>query len=276
MGDPAKVQELVQKRLMHHHHQARKSHRAQSAGLAACNKHFADGGSIAEAVDTAKVACLAAEGSPRDAELAAEKGLAAVTLCINTVAYCAADKGQLEELVEALERGADVDWANPNATDSAPAGRTPLLAACASGKFACAQKLLECEADPLAVDEDRAGALYLIAGFGEKAAVAFGRALMDGGADVNAACSNGSTPLIRASCFEQKEFASLLLDGGADPDLANMDGVTALICAVMNGQWYCSTTLVQAGAALGKVDKRGRTALGWAQEKEKEDIEQVG
>jgi ankyrin repeat protein len=54
------------------------------------------------------------------------------------------------------------------------------------------------------------------------------RALLDLGANPNAANPRGTTPLMMAASYRQAEIVQLLLDRGADPTLKNSQGQTAL------------------------------------------------
>ncbi len=72
------------------------------------------------------------------------------------------------------------------------------------------------------------------------------RALIDGGADVNAvSAGDGTSPLLMATINGQFDLAMLLLDRGADPNLAaKVNGATPLWSAV-NTQWQPRTRFPQ-------------------------------
>lgn len=53
------------------------------------------------------------------------------------------------------------------------------------------------------------------------------RVLIERGADVNARCSSGWTPLMRACNAGDLESARLLMEAGADPTVKNLEGYTA-------------------------------------------------
>jgi hypothetical protein len=60
------------------------------------------------------------------------------------------------------------------------------------------------------------------------------RLLLEAGAEVNARCHSGKTPLMYAS-YGEIDLVGALLAAGADPDIKNNDGETALNMAV-NGE----------------------------------------
>lgn len=74
------------------------------------------------------------------------------------------------------------------------------------------------------------------------------RALIDAGADVNAANSLGNTPLIRSACTGRLELTRALLEAGANLDAQNADGYSALILARRRGNQEIADLLLEAGA----------------------------
>jgi ankyrin repeat protein len=58
------------------------------------------------------------------------------------------------------------------------------------------------------------------------------RALIDGGADVNAVDPEGTTALVRAIANSHYDTATVLIDHGADPNIADITGMAALYAAV--------------------------------------------
>lgn len=57
---------------------------------------------------------------------------------------------------------------------------------------------------------------------------------------------SGSTPLISAATFGQKEIAKVLIDAGADLSITNNDGATALHAAAFFGRVEVSKLLIAA------------------------------
>ena len=58
--------------------------------------------------------------------------------------------------------------------------------------------------------------------------LSIGEALLQAGCDVNAADSNGRTPLMYAAHYRQPTAVRLLLEGGADIKTRDKSGMTAL------------------------------------------------
>ena len=98
------------------------------------------------------------------------------------------------------------------------------------------------------------------------------RALLAGGADVNAVAFNGwsvlhCTSLHTAAAAEegansgQLQCARLLLEGGADVEAREPAGRTPLLLAAEGGQERLAALLLEAGASVSAVDSSGATAL---------------
>ena len=78
------------------------------------------------------------------------------------------------------------------------------------------------------------------------------------------ACKNGHTDAVR-----------LLLDGGAEVDRANKDGSTPLIIACFNGHVDAARLLLERGAEVDRARKDGATPLGMAWRYEHGDVEEL-
>jgi ankyrin repeat protein len=169
---------------------------------------------------------------------------ALVTPYGQTVLMTAARYGNTDGVRVLLERGAHVDARETNR------GQTALMWAAVEGHADIITLLLKRGADHRVRSEDRdiAGpgrivsgtpvavvlrggltALLFAARQGHKEAV---RALLDGGAELNHADTDGNTALILAILNTHYDTAQYLLDRGADPNAANKDGRTALFTAV--------------------------------------------
>ena len=71
----------------------------------------------------------------------------------------------------------------------------------------------------------------------------------------------GSTPLILATIFGNREVASLLVEAGADLEVRNKSGGTALHHACFFGRVEIAELLLDAGADLTKVNSYGVTPV---------------
>lgn len=70
----------------------------------------------------------------------------------------------------------------------------------------------------------------------------------------------GSSPLITAAVFDQKEIAELLIDAGADINFQNNEGSTALISAAFFGRPEIVQLLLDHDADRNIKNKYGTTA----------------
>ncbi|KAI1897039.1 hypothetical protein AGOR_G00079010 [Albula goreensis] len=95
--------------------------------------------------------------------------------------------------------------------------------------------------------------LYWAAYKGERSCVEL---LLKHGADVNARCKHGSTPL-HAAVGLFPECVLVLIQYGADVDLPDVWGVTPMYLAACSGQIKCIHLLVQAGAKINYKNKTG-------------------
>ena len=74
------------------------------------------------------------------------------------------------------------------------------------------------------------------------------RFLLEKGAGVNKAESNGFTSLMNACQNGHEQVALVLLEAKADPNMAMSDGMTALIYAAQNGHEQVALVLLEAKA----------------------------
>ena len=87
------------------------------------------------------------------------------------------------------------------------------------------------------------------------------RALVEEGADVNAARADGATPLLWAAHWDALEAVDLLLTAGADVDAADDHGVTPLERAAENASLAMVEALLGAGADPNVAQMSGLTPL---------------
>jgi ankyrin repeat protein len=87
------------------------------------------------------------------------------------------------------------------------------------------------------------------------------RELLAGGVDVNAAQSDGATPLHWAAHWNDAETAKLLIESGARVDALNELGVAPLSLAALNASLEMTTALLRAGADPNASLPGGETVL---------------
>ena len=102
-------------------------------------------------------------------------------------------------------------------------------------------------------------------------------ALLEAGANVDLANTDGSTALMAACKCSRSEDTLLILqklfDKQADPNLIDKNGKTALIYAVRSGKYeVVELVLKNSQSILNHKDRKGWTALDWAIMKEFSDI----
>ena len=91
------------------------------------------------------------------------------------------------------------------------------------------------------------------------------RALVAGGANVNARNDYGATPMSEAAQIADTAILTMLLDARADVESANADGQTALMVVARSGRVDAAKVLLARGAKVNAVEGwRGQTALMWA------------
>jgi ankyrin repeat protein len=96
--------------------------------------------------------------------------------------------------------------------------------------------------------------------------------LLDRGANVNSRDKNGAAPLTHASALGNEQIVKLLLDRGAGVNSRDKNGATPLMHASGNGKIETVRVLLNRGATVTAVDARGRTAAVWAWEYQSPDV----
>ena len=99
--------------------------------------------------------------------------------------------------------------------------------------------------------------------------------LLDAGADVNAADDHGGIPLMRACENASLAVVETLLAAGADANAAQTSGLTSLMIAAGTGNVQVVRALVAGGADVTAVTTTGVTALMWAVAAQNRDIVHV-
>jgi ankyrin repeat protein len=129
-------------------------------------------------------------------------------------------------------------------------------------KFRRIKRLIEAGADPNAINHANYGTVNCLqSAVGQRDSRSV-EILLEAGADVNAADSWGSTPLIKAVISEETKIILTLLKAGADVNAADNLGSTPLIEAVISRDAEIILILLKAGAdPNAKGDHDGGPAL---------------
>jgi ankyrin repeat protein len=156
--------------------------------------------------------------------------------------------------------------ADPNA--ALLSGETPLMTAVDKGHVDAARALLEHGAD-VNVKESRGGQTALMWAVANKS-LEIVKLLVEYGADVRARSNGSFTPLLFAAQQGDVESGRALLQGGADVNESrNDDRMTALMVAAASGHKEFSVFLLDEGANPGLTAESGYTALHYAASDEK-------
>ena len=180
--------------------------------------------------------------------------------------YWATEANDLAAMSGIIEAGADVDGAYM--------GNSPLLRACMHRHEEAANLLLDAGADAKLSIEDGCTPLIMLAEpvDGEPSdapgARLVARLLRAGAASTLEECDcNGCTPLALAALRGNVQVAAALLEGGANVNAADSEGVTPLMLIfVADADDVVATPamvrlLLGAGAQVSAVDAEGRDAL---------------
>lgn len=131
-----------------------------------------------------------------------------------------------------------------------------------SGDRARVLAMIETGADVNAAQSNGTTALHWAAYKGD---TELARALLEHGAQAAVTNAYGATPLAEAVNLAVVELVELLLEAGADPDSPNADGQTALMLAVRTGAMPVAELLVLHGANVNATETwKNQTALMWA------------
>ena len=130
-----------------------------------------------------------------------------------------------------------------------------------ASNLSTAKLLLEKGADVEAAQTDGVTALMLAAQGGHEAVA---QLLLQHSADVAAARNDGATALMYAALGGHEAVAQLLLQHGADVAAASNNGFTALMLAAQGGHEAVAQLLLQHGADVAAASNDGWTALMFA------------
>jgi ankyrin repeat protein len=137
-----------------------------------------------------------------------------------------------------------------------------LVDAIQAGDRDAALALIDQGADVNAASPDGATALIWAAHQGDAELV---ERLLEAGADVDAANAYDATAMSEAAVTGDADIIALLLDAGADADAKNPEGQTPLMAVARTGDVDAARLLLDAGAQVDAVEEwGGQTALMWA------------
>ena len=160
----------------------------------------------------------------------------------------------------------------PAAAQSGAAAGSPgtLIDAAKAADAAAVRALVDAGADVNAAQSDGATALHWAAYREDFETVAL---LIRAGANVNKANDLGVTPLLLACTNGHAELVEALLAAGADPGAALPSGETPLMAASRAGSLGAVESLLQRGADVNDAEQtRGQTALMWAVANRQSDV----
>ena len=122
------------------------------------------------------------------------------------------------------------------------------------------QALLSAGCDTNICSSTKITALHLAASRGD---ASLSKLLLNGGADVNAVCCQGSTPLLKAlyAMRVNVQCVKVLLDAGADVEVQTISGRSILHLAVLKCDEACVESILLAGANPNVPDNYGKTPL---------------
>ena len=169
-------------------------------------------------------------------------------LARNQALFSAAGKGDVAAVTQSLAGGANPNYAQlPNLL-------TPLMAAAQNNHPDVIRLLIKHGANPNAVSRDgnnTTALMYAVEGDGTLESV---KALVEGGADVNARHGGwGYSALSRAGRYNGKQVVGYLIERGADVNIAGSNGATPLAWAKQDGNDELVALLRRAGAKESEV-----------------------
>jgi len=142
------------------------------------------------------------------------------------------------------------------------AAAAPLVDAVKSGDRAAAIALISQRADVNAAETDGTTPLHWAVHHGD---LELTQRLIRAGAKVNVKNDYGSTPMSEAAVLGRADLIEALLKAGADVESPNADGQTALMVVARTGRVDAARLLLKYGAKVNTIEQwRGQTALMWA------------
>lgn len=143
-----------------------------------------------------------------------------------------------------------------------PVQAATLLESVRNGDYFTAGKLLQAGADVHAAESNGTTALHWAVHHGNIALV---KQLLEAGADVDVANNYGATPMSEAAVLGDYAMIKLLLEAGADPDTKNPDGQTPLMVVARSSNVATAELLLEHGADVNATEQwKGQNAVIWA------------
>lgn len=161
----------------------------------------------------------------------------------------AARKGDMEGVMSAINRGADVNATGENDWNA-------VMYAALYGHADCLRVLLDAGADANAVDNRGETAVACAAYAGHEDCLLL---LIGAGADINAADVDGQTAALCAVRKDHADCVRLLIIAGADVNAADKSGLTVAMYASWNGYADILRLLIERAADVDAADISGRT-----------------
>ncbi|WP_250655458.1 ankyrin repeat domain-containing protein [Alkalimarinus coralli] len=181
-----------------------------------------------------------------------------------TALMLSAAEGDLSELKDLVEQGANVNTLTPEGT--------ALSYAIEKNQQIPALYLMSVGADPNKGFTDGDASLLMVAA--DRADNRLVKALLAAGADVNYADAQGETAIAYASYKGHLTTVKALLKAGADVNVTP-EGKSLLMHIVKNNDLLLAQVVIAAGADVNYADEHGNTALKIAQEKGLADLEML-
>ena len=179
---------------------------------------------------------------------------ASVSVAAADPVHDAARKGDVNKLKELVA----ADPAVVSSTDKM--GKTALHIAAASNQLDAATFLIEHGVDLNAKDKN-GGFTALDMALSSAHYIDMVRLLIERGANVNTASSQGITPLDEAAMRGQKDAIELLVAKGADLNARDVKRNTPLLWALMMGRTDAAVALIEAGSDVNVRSGQGSTPL---------------
>lgn len=192
----------------------------------------------------------------------------AVPLAVADPVHDAARRGDVNKLKELVA-------ADPSVVSSTDKmGKTPLHIAASNNQLIAATFLMEHGVDVNARDKN-GGFTALDLALSSFHYIEMVRLLIEHGANVNTASSQGVTPLDEAAMRGQKDAIELLVAKGADVNARDEKGNTPLLWALLMGRAEAVSPLIDAGADVNARNAQGATPLLIAKRGGKMEIEKL-